>query len=768
MRVVICGINSQYIHSSLAPWCLLAGVRAYADPSVTACVVEGTINEPEEAIVTRILSESPDVIGFSCYIWNVETVLSLVKRLKSVLPSVQTVLGGPEVSYRAAELLEAEREVDYIVSGEGERPLSALLTAMACGSETCGIDGVSCRGYEAEPYITAEIPPSPYCEEYKQVLNGRIAYLEASRGCPFSCAFCLSGRCGNVRYYPLERTKQEILWLANSGTKTIKFVDRTFNADRQRAVELVSFIIEHYGKEIPKSVCFHFEIAGDLLDEEILVLLAEAPAGLFQMEIGVQSFHAPTLEAVCRRTDMTRLMTNVRRLLAPQTVHTHIDLIAGLPQEDLAIFKQSFNTAFSLKPHMLQLGFLKLLHGAPMRENADRYPCEYDTKPPYAVIRTPWLSEEDLQLFRDVECVLDRLYNSGRFRRTLTYLLETTGLQPFDLFVRLSQHLPQERVALDVYTDSLYRTCCEWEAIDADLLREYMASDRVATNPSGILPVCLHSDEAQRKRLKRLADSDERYRRPDGVKRGTAYVNGRLVYADYTVPHPVTGEYSLHYFSEECLARKTRYLLFDLDGTLTDPALGITNSVQYALQSFGLEEKDYNKLLSYIGPPLLDTFKGYGLNDEQAREALRIYRVYFAVKGLYENAVYEGIPAFLKKAQQAGYRLIMATSKPEMYACRLMQHFGLTDYFSCIAGSDMAETRADKAAVIRYALEREGVNDLSQTVMIGDRKYDVEGAHAFGMEAVAVTYGYGSREELETAGADRIVDSVDELQALFL
>ncbi len=772
MHAVICGINSQYIHSSLAPWCLLAGVRAYADTAVTAEVIEGTVNESPDAVFTRIVEKAPQVVSFSCYIWNIETVHRLTIRLKQELPELVVVWGGPEVSYRAGNVLREQPAVDYVLSGEGERPFAQLLTALATGATVEGIDGLCYRRgdaiVESAPYVTDELPPSPYCAEYFDTLNGRIAYLEASRGCPFSCAFCLSGRCGGVRYYPLERTKQEILQLAASGTKTIKFVDRTFNADRRRAVEIIDFIRAHYGREIPEGVCFHFEIAGDLLDEEMLIFLAEAPAGLFQMEIGVQSFHAPTLEAICRRTDMNRLVTYVKRLLACNTVHTHIDLIAGLPKEDLAIFEQSFNTAFDLRPHMLQLGFLKLLHGAPMREDAERYPCEYRKEPPYTVTKTPWLSEDDLRLLHGVEGVLDRLYNSGRFRRTLDYLLQATGLQPFALFVRLAERLPQERVSLDAYTACVYTVCSEFEGVDTAILRDHMACDRVATNPSGILPNCLHSDEVQRKRLKRLADSDERYRRPGGVKRGTAYVDGRLVYADYTAPHPVTGEYPLRYFTEACLTRKTRYLLFDLDGTLTDPALGITRSVQYALQAFGMEENDQEKLLSYIGPPLLDTFKGYGLNDEQAREALRVYRVYFAVKGLYENAVYDGIPAFLAAAQKAGYQLIMATSKPEMYACRLMQYFGLSEYFACIAGSDMAETRADKAAVIRYALERVGVTDLSETVMIGDRKYDVEGAKAFGMPSVAVTYGYGSREELVTAGADRIVDTVAELQALFL
>ncbi len=771
LHAVICGLNSQYIHSSLAPWCLLSGVRAYA-PSVTAEVLEGTINESSDAVFARIIEKSPQVVSFSCYIWNIETVLRLTARLKRALPGLRVVLGGPEVSYRAGALLRGEPSVDYVLSGEGERPFAMLLTALSGGLPLTDIPGLCYRDgdtvIEGEPYVTNELPPSPYCAEYFDTLNARIAYLETSRGCPFSCAFCLSGRCGGVRYYPMERVYSEILLLANSGAKTIKFVDRTFNADRKRALAIIRFIRKRYGTDVPRDVCFHFEIAGDLLDEETLTELSESPVGLFQMEIGIQSFHEPTLTAIARKTDIERLKRNVRRLLACQTVHVHVDLIAGLPREDMSTFAKSFNAAYSLSPHMLQLGFLKLLHGAPMRENTDAYPCVYSAKPPYEVISTPWMSEQDFERLHGIESVLDRLYNSGRFCRTLRYLLEATGYTPFALFETLSNFLPKERVSLDAYTEQMYAVCGSWEGVDRETLRGYMACDRIATNPSGILPPCLRASEGERKRLKRLADTDKRFCRPVSVKRGTAYVDGRLIYADYTVPHRVTGEYPLHIFTEECLTRKTRFLLFDLDGTLTDPARGITRAVQYALKQFGIEENDRQTLLSYIGPPLLDSFKNYGMNEEQAREALREYRVYFADIGLYENEVYAGIPAFLQDAQRAGYRLIMATSKPEMYACRLMQHFGLTEYFACIAGSDMAETRADKAAVIRYALHRVGVTDVSDAVMIGDRKYDVEGARAFGMPAVAVTYGYGSREELKTAGADCIVDSVQQLRELFL
>ena len=773
MQAVICCLNSKYIHSSLAPWCLLAGVRTYADKNIEAAVVEGTINEPIENVVQRIAEKQPDVVGFCCYIWNILSVAELTKQLRKQLPNIQIVWGGPEVSYCAEHVLNTYDEVDFVLSGEGEKPFALLLNALYFQKEYSNVPGLSYRKDKqiivGTPYVTKDIPPSPYLPEYFETLGGRIAYLETSRGCPFSCAFCLSGRCGTVRYYPLERAQKELLLLANSGTKTVKLVDRTFNANRERALHLFRFIIEHYGNEIPTDVCFHFEIAGDLLDEETITVLSEAPTGLFQLEIGIQSFHEPTLAAICRKTDCTRLSKNVFKLLSCNNVAIHIDLIAGLPHENMAVFAESFNKAFYLQPHMLQMGFLKLLHGAPMRENAEQYPCTFSPTAPYEVTSTPWLSAEELQKLHLVEDALERLYNSGRFRRTLQYLLKATNKAPFALFSQLADCLPTDSRSLDTYTEALYTACNAWNGVDKKVLRDTMVCDRLATNPSGLLPTCLQQNETLRKQHKRLMETDERFKRPDNIKRGTAWVNDSLVYADYQNPHPVTGEYRLQRFNEQILTRHTRFLLFDLDGTLTDPAEGITKSVVHALRHFGIEETDKKRLLSFIGPPLLETFtREYGLTDEQSWEALRVYREYFADIGLYENKVYNGIPEFLRDAQQAGYELIMATSKPEMYACRLMRHFGLTSYFSCIAGSDMAEKRADKTSVILSALARMEITDRSQTVMIGDRLFDIEGAKAMGMPSVGVLYGYGSREELVKAGADRLAETVTDLRNIFL
>jgi radical SAM superfamily enzyme YgiQ (UPF0313 family) len=554
LSAVICVLNSKYIHSSLAPWCLLAGMDAYCEPAITAKVMEGTINEPVENVAQRIIGESPQVIGFCCYIWNISATKQLLRLVKAQLPDTVIVLGGPEVSYNAEELLRDEPFVQYVISGEGEKPFSLLLNAIYRGETVRNIPGVCYREDNrivvAAPHTPDEEPPTPYTEKYFNALKGRIAYLETSRGCPYSCAFCLSGRCGSARFYNLERAKKELLLLANSGTQTVKLVDRTFNANRGRAIELYRFIIQNYGTAIPKGVCFHFEIAGDILDEETIQLLATAPLGAMQLEIGLQSFNSKTLAAVNRKTDVERLKNNISRIAENANMHMHIDLIAGLPYEDWNSFANSFNIAYALKPNMLQLGFLKLLYGAPMRDKPEEFPCRYKPLPPYEVISTPWLSEEELVRLHHTEDAVERLSNSGRFRRTLEYLFQQSGMMPFELFFRFGEFAAgteTERIPLDAYTALVFEYFSSQSGIDTAVLRDVMACDRLATNSSGKLPAVLRIQDSSLKAAVRELDETEETRSQKGIKRGAAllYSEHCVVYADYRDKNPITGEYPL-------------------------------------------------------------------------------------------------------------------------------------------------------------------------------------------------------------------------------
>lgn len=548
----LCALNAKYVHSSLAPWCLLAGVRAFA-PDIDAHVVEGTVNEPPETVLERIASGAPDVVTFSCYLWNIRQTLALAEQLKRRLPGVCIVLGGPEVSYCAERVLNENPAVDFVLSGEGETSVPALLSCLAQGKALSAeeVPGLCTRQHIAPPCVLSGEVPSPYTPEYFKALNGRIAYLETSRGCPFTCAFCLSGRCGTPRYFDLKGVYENILALANSGAQTVKLIDRTFNANPRHANAILRFLLSHYGREIPAGVCFHFEIAGDILTEETMELLAQMPAGAVQLEIGMQSFCEKTLEAVRRKTNTEKLKANIRRLAAMGNMHIHIDLIAGLPYEDVPTFAESFNTAYALGADMLQMGFLKLLHGAAMREEPQNFPCEFRSEPPYEVISTPWLTAEELEMLHGVEDVLERMVNSGRFQRTADYIMECTGLPPFALFQAIGKAaheagVASHGVALDEYTAFLLDTAPRlWQNVTREALRDVMVCDRLESNATGRLPLCLHiADPALGQTVKRLAALNPP--RP-GVRRGVAilYTERQAVYVDYENKNPKTGRFAL-------------------------------------------------------------------------------------------------------------------------------------------------------------------------------------------------------------------------------
>ncbi len=473
--------------------------------------------------------------------------------LREALPESIIILGGPEVSYNPVDVLKNNNWCDSIVSGEGEFPFAVLCDAIKTGGNF-DIPGVCFRKSDEiitnEPYIAEGESPSPYCDEYFEALHGRIAYLETSRGCPYSCAFCLSGRCGGVRFFDIERAKKEMLLLAKSGTQTVKLVDRTFNANRKRAKELWQFVIDEHGKGIPENVCFHFEIAGDILDEESIKILNSAPKGSIQLEIGMQSFNEKTLAYINRKTDTVKLIENIKKLLAPGNLHIHIDLIAGLPFEDIESFEHSFDIGFNLRSNMLQLGFLKLLHGAQMRENSEKYPCEFSKEPPYEVISTQWTDENDLALLHKVEDALERLYNSGRFIETVDYVLDKTCSTPFEFFknfgIYASEH-SKPLVSLDDYTEMAFEYLSALEGIEPSVLKDKMICDRLCSNSSRKLPDVLKVKNSEIKKIRIAVESEEGNQRKPGIKRGFALLESEkaAVFADYENKDPVTGKYML-------------------------------------------------------------------------------------------------------------------------------------------------------------------------------------------------------------------------------
>lgn len=422
MNVVLSTLNSKFIHSSLA----LRYLKAYGEAHGQAYdIVEYTINMPVLHILSDITEHDIDVLGFACYIWNIEMTLHVVDMVKSVRPDIKIVLGGPEVSFTADELLERCPNIDYIIQGEGEEAFHALVTALQLGNDGLNpvIPGVRGRrngsilgSVEAVEVRDLSTIPFPYTEEDMDDLEYKIIYYESSRGCPFSCQYCLSGNKNTVRFFPQERTLQELQWFIDHGVKQVKFVDRTFNCAPHHHRPLMEFM-----RDSDTDMNFHLEMEPELMTDWETNILCETPPGRIQIEVGVQSTHKKTLDAINRYNDWPYIQKSIRPIIQAGRTHVHMDLIVGLPHEDFNRFGQSFNDLFSLQPHALQIGFLKLLKGSGVRRMRE-YKYVADPLAPYEVLSTHVLPYDDVRFLKYLEDVFERFYNSERFRTTFGYI----------------------------------------------------------------------------------------------------------------------------------------------------------------------------------------------------------------------------------------------------------------------------------------------------------------------------------------------------------
>jgi anaerobic magnesium-protoporphyrin IX monomethyl ester cyclase len=434
MKILLTTLHAKYSHASLALPCLAACCRDL--PGVSFTIREYTVNEPRDHLLRLIMSEKADLVAFSCYIWNIEKTLRIVSDIKKIAPETRIVLGGPEVSFGAFELLHNHPAVDFVIKGEGEavfRRLAETLsdqgTEMFAGSVLEEIDNLFFRegsdisaGPLTRGYLQLDSIPSPF-EAGLVDLNKPLTYYETSRGCPFSCAFCLSSVEGQVRSYSRERIRYDLLLLMKKKAPQIKLVDRTFNYDGQRADDIWRFILEYN-----QGSHFHFEIAADLLSDSSLEILKRVPANTFRFEIGVQSASAETLRKVNRTADLGRIFYCIRKLRAETKIELHLDLVAGLPGEDYTAFLASLQSVADLHPQQIQVEPLKVLKGSPMREIAAREDYYFSESPPYTILRNPWLSYDDICRIETVGRLLDLFYNHGGFGTTLELLTRSTPL----------------------------------------------------------------------------------------------------------------------------------------------------------------------------------------------------------------------------------------------------------------------------------------------------------------------------------------------------
>lgn len=432
MRVLLTTLNSKFIHSNLALRYLKASLKHLP---LTLIMDEFTINDHLKRVVGDIYRHKPDIIALSCYIWNIRETLMVVESIKKVIPDSVVVLGGPEVSYDSVSLLEENTEVDVIVKGEGEITFPFLIERLMNNKPLDDVEGITYRkagtiieNRDRTPLSDLDALPFPY-EEGFQDLDNRIVYYETTRGCPFQCQYCLSSINPGVRYLSLDRVRKDIKTFIDAGIPQVKLVDRTFNCNPKRARDIFRMIMEMGG-----NTNFHFEICGDLLDDETLDLLKDAPPGLFQFEIGVQSTRVETLEAIRRKTDFDKLSERVKILKGYRNIHLHLDLIAGLPGENYLSFQRSFNDVYKLKPDRLQLGFLKLLKGSGIRKDAEIWEYKYLSQPPYEVLENRDISYGEMLMLKDVEDLVERYYNTHRYTNSLEYLGQLFGGDYYALY----------------------------------------------------------------------------------------------------------------------------------------------------------------------------------------------------------------------------------------------------------------------------------------------------------------------------------------------
>lgn len=522
MKFLLVAINAKYIHSNPAIYSL----RAYAGDELTPYIelVEYTINQQMQDILADIYMREPDVVGFSCYIWNWNMIQELLRELPKLLPHTDLWLGGPEVTYHGLEILEQFPHVKGIMVGEGEATFKELLQWYVTQTRINGqkaynvqnlsdISGLCLSDGYTPVREPIDLTALPFLYDHTEQFANRIIYYETSRGCPYRCSYCLSSVDKQVRLRDMDVVTKELQFFLDNRVKQVKFVDRTFNCDHGHTKAIWQYIHEHDNGVTN----FHFEISADILQEEEIALLSRMRSGLVQLEIGVQSVNPKTLEAVNRRADIEKLEAIVAAIHRRHNVHLHLDLIAGLPYEDYESFGNSFNRVYAMNPEQLQLGFLKVLKGSPLAERAGEFGICHLSKPPYEVLYTKWLSYKDVLRLKGIEEMVEQYYNSGQFVHTLSFL-EQAFESPFAMYEALADFYREQEffnqsparvyryhvlLAFALRYDNAYRT----------IYRELLTYDMfLREKPKSRPEFAMDIDSSTRQRIREFYQTEEQRR----------------------------------------------------------------------------------------------------------------------------------------------------------------------------------------------------------------------------------------------------------------
>ena len=539
MKIILAACNAKYIHSNLAVYDLQAYARQYQQHIL---LKEYTINQQKDEIMKDLYEEKPDVICFSCYIWNISFVKELAEDLKKVLPSVPFWAGGPEVSFDAEAFLAANPAFDGVMVGEGEETFLELAGYYVDHRKILEqIRGIVFRKENQvlhngwREIMDLSKVPFPYKD--LQDFDHRIIYYESSRGCPFSCSYCLSSVDKKLRFRSLDLVRKELQFFLDHKVPQVKFVDRTFNCKHDHAMAIWKYIVEHDNGVTN----FHFEIAADLLREEELELMATMRPGLIQLEIGVQSTNLQTLEAIHRKTDFSRICQIVERIHSFGNIHQHLDLIAGLPYEDYDSFHHSFNDVYALSPQQFQLGFLKVLKGSLMKQMEKEYGIVHKEKEPYEVLSTNWITYEDVLNLKKVENMVEVYYNSGQFENSLKYV-ETLFPDSFTMYEALGRFYEQK--GYDCISHNRLRRY--------EILLEFIESLKQGDVQKGadvlVLDLYLREKLKSRPSFAKDQKAEEKkiwaYRKQENIPK-TAHIqvfwDGRVLLFDYEKKDPLTG-----------------------------------------------------------------------------------------------------------------------------------------------------------------------------------------------------------------------------------